>query len=222
MGKKGNPSHCSIFAITEDLDRLDDKGNKLEVLIMIAQKFMDQWEYIKQVEYLKACVEYYGIVRGAYDNTRSELEERDLPRQIMPVVLSNSDGVKSKSKPKMAAQFSKLVEQRRIKLLDDDRFVSQILCVSNNLEAPNSPLGHGDSFISVMLAVGVYFDFFAKDRKMGFSNLGDIQQIFSPSEKRVDLTSKDLPAFICKICKGRLSEILPTGRRKCLKCFTVW
>ena len=221
VGKKGNPSHHVVFAVVDDPIRKDDKGLPVQKVIMLHQKFLDGWEYTRQVEYLKACVDYFGIQRGYYDNTRAELEERSMPRQLIPVTLSSSDGPKSKSKYGLATNFAKLVEQRRIEILDDDRFISQITCVTNDLQAASTPLGHGDSFISVCLAVGAYTDYFARDRRKGFSDLGNIQEVFD-KEGKVNLTSPNLPENVCKICKGRRFEATPDGRKKCLKCFTVW
>jgi hypothetical protein len=119
----------------------------------------------------------------------------------------------------LATQFAKLIEQRRIKLLDDDRFISQITCVTNSLEAPNSPMGHGDAFVSICLAVGVYYDFFARDRAKGFGYLGDMQELIS--EKKVDLISRTLPNEVCRVCGNRTFENTEKGKR-CTRCMTVW
>ena len=222
IGKRGNPSHHSVFAIHEDSSILDKDNNPIEVLIMVHQKFLDNIEYVRQVEYLKACIEFFNIQRCYVDNTRGEFDERGLPRQCIPVTLGAHTGAKSKGKMELATQFAKLIEQKRIKLIDDDRFISQICCVTNDLQAPNSPMGHGDSFISVILAVGVYYDFFAKDRRKGFSYLGDTQELISISEKRIDLTSQNLPDNICKICKNRTFDQLENGKKICTKCATIW
>lgn len=220
VGKKGNPSHTSIFAVKDDAERKDDKGDPIQKLIMLHQKFQDGWEYTRQVQYLTAAVEYFGVQKGYYDNTRAELEERSMPRQIMPVTLSSSDGPKSKSKYGLATQFSKLVEQKRMELIDDDRFISQITCVTSDLQAADTPLGHGDSFISVCLAVGAYYDYFARDRRLGFSSLGNIQELVG--DKKVNMISPNMPADICKICRSRKFEQLPGGHKKCVVCGTIW
>jgi hypothetical protein len=220
VGKKTNPSHFSAFAVKDDNNQLDEKGIPVQKLIMIHQKFLDGWEYTRQIQFLTAAVEYFNIQKGYYDNTRAELEERSIPRQIIPITLSSSDGPKSKSKYGLATIFSKLVEQKRIELIDDDRFISQIICVTNDLQAADTPQGHGDSFISICLAVGAFHDYFARDRRSGFSSLGDIQELVG--EKKVDLMSKTLPSSGCKICGGKKFLELPNGKRKCLQCFTVW
>ena len=231
VGKRGNPSHCSVFAIDDDLVNLDERGQPREILIQLHQKFLDNWTYTRQVEYLENCVEYFNIQKLYYDASRAELDERGLPRQCIPVVLGLRTGTTAKGKMELAANFAKLVETNRIRLLDEDRFISQILCVSSDLQAPNTPMGHGDSFISVILAVGVYFDFFAKNRGRGMASLGNLQEIaigekIQPMNKKDNIMTTKFDVYkkqdICKICSGRVFLDLPDGRRKCQKCFTVW
>ena len=222
IGKKGNPSHLSAFAITkEEHPEAEKEEDKMkEVLVQVSQRFLDGWEYTRQVEFVKATIEYFNIQRMYYDNTRGELEERSLPRKCIPIVLSNVTGRKTKSKMELAVNFSKLVEQHRIKLIDDDRFIAQITCVTNDLHAPNTTAGHGDSFISCMLAIGVYYDFYATDRRLGHANLGDMQELLV--KKDVSLRSRDLSDNICKVCRNRVFIYLPDGRKKCERCQTIW
>jgi len=104
VGKKGNPSHLSVFAVQDDPLRVDANKLPVQKLVMIHQRFCDGWDYTRQIALLEACVKYYGIQRGYYDNTRAELEERSIPRQIIPVTLSASDGPKSKSKYGLTSQ----------------------------------------------------------------------------------------------------------------------
>ena len=222
IGRRGNPSHCSVFAINEDSTIFDKNNKPVEILVQLSQKFMDNTEYTKQVEYITAAIDYFNIQKMYLDNTRGEMEERGLPRQCIPIILGAHTGARAKGKMELAANFAKLIEQKRIKLIDDDRFISQIVCVTSDLQAPNSPMGHGDSFISIILAVGVYYDFFAKDRRKGFSYLGDTQELISVSEKRINLTSRDLSENICKICKNRTFDPLPNGKKICRKCATIW
>jgi len=210
IGKRSNPSHCSVLAIKENEDGI-------QVLIQIHQKFLDGWEYSAQIEYLKDCIEYFGIQKMYCDNTRGEFEERGLPRQAIPISLSARTGKTAKGKVELATNFAKLVEQKRIRLLDDDRFISQILCVTNDLRAPETPLGHGDAFISIILAVGAYQDYFAKDRGKGTTYLGDLQEILA--EKPVTSSYNN---HICKICRGRTFDILDSGKKRCKTCLTIW
>ena len=223
VGRRGNPSHCSIFAI-------ETRGEPtVDSITMIHQKFLDNWEYTKQVTYLEAAVNYFNIQRLYYDATRGELEERSLPRACVPIILSNRTGSRAKGKLELATNFAKLVEQKRIKLLDDDRFIGQITCVSGNLEAPDTPKGHGDSFISIMLAVGVYFDYYASDRRIGTSAICNVQDIVKYSDGNIQSQNnnigykKSLDNTKCKICGGVNFDSMPDGVKKiCKKCHTIW
>ncbi len=103
IGKKSNPSHCSVFSIFKDNDD--------ETLVQLHQKFLDGWDYTKQISYIQMVVEYFNISKMYVDNTRGEFEDRSLPRQCVPITLSSSDGPRSKGKMKMAINFAKLVEQ---------------------------------------------------------------------------------------------------------------
>jgi hypothetical protein len=227
VGKRGNPSHCSIFGIKNEPGKVDDAGNYVSSLIMVHQKFLDNWDYTRQVEYLTEAVEYFGIEKLYYDNTRGELEERSLPRQCIPVILSNRTGPRAKGKVELATNFAKLVEQQRIKIIDEDRFISQITCVTGDLQAPNTPRGHGDSFISIMLAVSVYYDYYASDRHMGTTTIGNVQDMVGFSEKETltntMVTKRDISNERCKICGSRDFEVTQNGIKKlCKKCYTIW
>ena len=226
VGKRGNPSHCSIFAIADD-DNESPIGQVQDKLVMIHQKFLDGWDYTRQVDYLTAVVDYFNVQKLYYDNTRGELEERFLPNQCVPIILSNRTGPKAKGKMELATNFAKLVEQKRIELIDNDRFLSQILCVTGDLQAPNTPSGHGDSFISVMLAVGAYYDYFASDRPMGTTSIGNLQDIVSlgskPRQNQLSSFDKTKLENVCKVCGSNNFETIPGGIRKiCKKCFTIW
>lgn len=226
VGKRGNPSHCSVFAIMDDPERKDSSGNPLDLVVQIHQKFLDGWDYTKQVDYLTALVDFFNIQKLYYDATRGELEERSLPRSCIPIILSNRTGPRAKGKMELATNFAKLVEQKRIKLLDDDRFISQITCVTSDLQAPDTPRGHGDSFISIILAIGVYYDYYAPDRKMGSTTICNVQDLVSYSEKG-NLTNNILgrkgSTEKCKICGGIQFEETPDKTKKvCKKCFTMW
>ena len=84
-----------------------------------------------------------------YDNTGSEFEsfaERgELPDGMEPVVATG------KKNYELAALLESRIRAKpkpRIKLLKDDRQKNQILAVDNDLHAPETPEGHGDSFWS--------------------------------------------------------------------------
>jgi hypothetical protein len=53
----------------------------------------------------------------------------------------------------MATNLSDRMTQQTVELLDDQRQQQQLLAVNNNLQAIETPQGHGDSFWSVCLAL---------------------------------------------------------------------
>jgi hypothetical protein len=55
-------------------------------------------------------------------------------------------------------------------LLADERQRGQILCVSNELKAPETPMGHGDSFFSIAMALYALYECSLNS----FQNLGNV------------------------------------------------
>lgn len=143
IGKKAHPSHLSVFRVIKNLGK--------EKWIQIHQIFLDGWDYTRQLEYLKLAIDNFKIDSLNYDATRGEFEsfgeEGRLPAQMKPVNFN----VKEKSS--MATEFSKKVELKEIELIDDRRQIEQILCVTNDLQAVETPDGHGDAFWSNCLAM---------------------------------------------------------------------
>ena len=225
IGQKSNPSHISVFAIKDDFT-----DRKQQKLVQIHQKFLDGWEYTKQIQYIESVVDFFRINKLYYDNTRSEFSERTLPMNCIGVILGGRTGVTAKGKVELATNFSRLVEQDRIEILNESRFLAQILCVTNDLQAPDTPEGHGDSFISCMLAIGAFCDFYDVKRGNKFSYLGDLQMILDPTNSTVSATPKSNDALIqarpitqqCPICNSRYMELTPEGKKKCVKCGTTF
>ncbi len=184
IGKKTHPSHFAVF---------EYKNGKL---IMIHNKFMDSWpysngkEYIpqapSQLEYIKNCINNFKIKELRYDNTRGEFESFDeqnlLPRQMIPVVFTN------KFKHTGATAFDRLVEKKQIEIPDDERLIDQICAVTDDLQAIQTKMGHGDSFWSIVLAimcakdlVGFYDD--DKDNKQRYRIATGQKSIFSEDQE---------------------------------------
>lgn len=150
IGKKAHPSHLSVLEHRPD-----------NTFVMIHQKWMDGWSYSNgkdfyetsptQLEYLKMVITNFGIDRLYYDNTRGEFESFDeqglLPRQMIPIVFNQ------KIKSVMATAFDKVVERGQIRLINEDRLLTQICAVTNSLQAIQSIKGHGDAFFSISLAL---------------------------------------------------------------------
>lgn len=150
IGKKSHPSHLSVFDYTD---------NKM---IMIHQKFMDGWAYSNgknafyeqfpsQLEYLKKCIEMFGIKELRYDNTRGEFESLSdqnlVPKEMVPIVFN------TKMKVSGSTAFERLVEKKQMEIQNEHRLLDQICSVMDDLNAITTPLGHGDSFWSIVLAI---------------------------------------------------------------------
>jgi len=137
IGKKAHPSHLSVFQVN---------GEKWK---MIYQLFMDSWDYNRQLEYLEMAIENLGIDYLYYDDTRGELEslkeQNKIPHQMKPINFN------TKTKFSMASEFDKLVSNNNIELINDRRFIEQMLLVTNDLQALETPEGHADSFWSTCL-----------------------------------------------------------------------
>lgn len=140
IGKHVHPSHFTIFL------RYKDK------YIQIWQEFFDNMDYNKQLKKVKELVETAKVDRVYYDATRGELEsfvEQGLidKNVFKPVIF------KVQTKSAMASNFEKLVINKGIELINNERMIGQILAVNNNLDAIETPEGHGDSFWSISMAL---------------------------------------------------------------------
>ena len=136
VGKKRHPSHLSVFVRKQD-------GS----IMPIHQSFHDSIDYVEQARRLTLAVENFGIQQLLVDNTRAEMEERGLPSECYLVTMT------PKFRKEVATAFSKFVTLRHVELFDDVRYLSQIVSVSSDLQAPETPLGHGEAFWSSGLAL---------------------------------------------------------------------
>lgn len=143
IGKKTHPSHLALFEII--------RKHNTPFFRQLFSKWMDHWEYTDQLEYLEQCIDIFNVNIIRYDNTRGEFEgfaERgQLPPQLKPINLTG------RNRFGITANFDSLVTSETIELINDQRQTNQILAVNSDLEAMQSPDGHGDSFWSVALAV---------------------------------------------------------------------
>lgn len=138
IGKKAHPAHLAVF---------EKIGGKR---VQLLSKWYDGVDYTDQVEDLRIIIENLGINALYYDNTRGEFESLHeqglLPDPMKPIVFS------SKTKNSMATEFEKAVVNDTVELVNDQRQIDQILLVDNDLNALETPQGHGDSFWSVALS----------------------------------------------------------------------
>lgn len=138
LGKKTHPSHFVLFK---------EEGDEL---IQLQDIWWERTDYTDQVEYIKTIDKMYDLRAFWYDDTRAELEGFK-EREELPV---NATGLPfgTKSKHESAATFGRRVRKKKIRLLPGARQRRQILAVDDNLDAPATQDGHGDSFWSVALA----------------------------------------------------------------------
>ena len=58
----------------------------------------------------------------------------------------------------MAQIFEEYVSKSNLKLIQDSRQKGQIVSVSNELKAPETPMGHGDAFFSIAMALQAAYE----------------------------------------------------------------
>ncbi len=142
IGKKVHPSHVVVF-------EEDTPGHWKQIY----QRFLDGWGYNKQLDHINSLVQRLKVDEGGYDATRGEMEsfvERgEMPNVLDPFIF------KTTLKHDMATNFEKMVENKEVELLNDRRMIDQILVVDNDLQALETPEGHGDSFWSIAMALWV-------------------------------------------------------------------
>ena len=140
VGKKRHPSHLVIFS------RVGDEIRQLN------QTWLDGWNYSDQIQFLNEIAQNFQLEKGYIDNTRGELEDRGLAQVWHPMVFT------AKSKHTMAQVFEEFVHGGKLKLLKDERQSQQIISVNNDLKAPVTPMGHGDAFFSIAMAVQAAYE----------------------------------------------------------------
>ncbi len=153
IGKKRHPAHLAVFAITDREIRVGDDQivrSPAGHLFQVHSKWMDGWDYRRQVEYCQRAVDYFNIRSLPYDNTRGEYEGLDemgmLPPEMVPISLNRP------TNQEVASSFDVHASTGRIKLLPDGRQNRQLKIVTNDLDAVETGEGHGESFWSIGLA----------------------------------------------------------------------
>ena len=168
VGKKRHPSHLVIFR---------KSGDRIE---QIHQTWLDGWDYTAQIEFLNDVAQNFNLTKGYIDNTRGELEDRGLDTKWWPMHFT------AKSKMTMAQIFETYVHEGNTKLIADERQTSQILSVNNELKAPETPMGHGDAFFSIAMALQACFE----SSQYQVTTVGDMQEILQDMETAVNDAEK--------------------------------
>lgn len=176
LGKKRHPAHFTVFQI-----KVVDGVKKA---VQIHQAFFDSWDYAgnddeqfnpdkpTQISYIKQAIKNFKIDKIFADNTRGELTTLEERKELPPEI--SLETFTSKDKYSMATDFEKSVNQKYIELQNDGRMIRQMLVVTNDLQAVETPEGHGDSFWSIALA--------HKGIKISFADISD----YTPEELGLD------------------------------------
>jgi hypothetical protein len=183
-------------------------------IIQVHSSFLDGWDYTEQVKYLNTVARNFDIDKGYFDNTRTELEDRSLDSIWTPIPFT------SKQKRRLAQVFEEYVINGKIELIQDQRQRSQITCVDNDLNAPQTPLGHGDAFWSVALAVLAHYDFTSKGTK-DIGSLSDwvkAGDYASSKANQLDF-DKNVEKGLCPKCLESAGWI--KDRALCLICYSA-
>ena len=139
IGKKAHPSHLAIFRKDRDF------------YTQVYSKFYDGVQYIDQIEDLLMLDDYFHFANLFYDDTRGEFEsfkeQGKLPQSFNGLALTR------KREAAISSKLGSLVTQSKIKFINEERNISQILLVNSDLKAMTTPQGHGDSFWSTAMAV---------------------------------------------------------------------
>jgi len=138
LGKKKHPAHFVVF---------EKVGKKR---IQRVSKWFDQVGYSEQLEKISDYIDAFEIDALYYDGTRGEMDMQEEQGKLPDCMTGVHFGVKVKGS--MATAFDLAVERDQIELLNDSRQTGQICIVNTDLQAPETPEGHGDSFWSIALS----------------------------------------------------------------------
>jgi hypothetical protein len=137
IGKKVHPSHVSILEWT---------GKKA---IQRYQKFLDGMDYTNQVRFVNNLWDDFSCNVGCFDASRGEIdpfiEQHMLPSMLKPISFTR------KQNKAMATSFDQFVSEDKLELINNERMINQILVVDNDLKAPETAGGHGDSFWTIAM-----------------------------------------------------------------------
>ena len=165
VGKQVHPTHLAVYALMPTGD-----------LVQVYQEFLDGMDYRQQAKRVKRVIEHFKIRRFYYDNTRAEMEDRNMPRQALGLTFTSK--LKAQMALAMESRFYADAEEMGIVLLNDKRQTSQIVAVDKTLKSVETADGHGDSFWSNALAVK------AADDGPVMEIIGDAQTMFGGVRKR--------------------------------------
>jgi len=153
IGKHSHPAYVTAFEFVPI-------GKGQEIAVQRHVKWLEGWEYYKQLDYVKGLVERLRADWVNFDNTRGELEGFYEKGQMdKSVFFPINFNVKTKSQ--MATEYEKRVHNAdsrgnkapTIQHINHRRSINQVLVVTNDLQAVATHEGHGDSFWGNALAL---------------------------------------------------------------------
>jgi hypothetical protein len=180
LGKKRHPSHLSIFGV-----EVDAEGKP--ICTMLHQSWLDEMPYLVQKEYFEKAVDNFKMDALYLDDTRGEMSERDLDPLITLISFASAQNRK-----RAITTMDEMFTQKRVKLLGEPRFVSQLLAVRGDLTAPETSSGHGESFFSIALAMLALDDRLGRGGTQVVGNVANV--IVGRSEPKLTL--------VCEACKS--------------------
>lgn len=153
IGKHSHPAYVTAFEFVPI-------GKDMDLAVQRHIKWMEGWEYKRQLDYVKGLVERLRADYVNYDATRGELEgfyEKGYMDKSVYFPINFS--VKMKSQ--LATEYEKrvlneTVDGKKAPLIahiNHVRSVNQVLVVTNDLQAVATHEGHGDSFWGNALAL---------------------------------------------------------------------
>jgi hypothetical protein len=152
--------------------------------VQIYEAWLDKMPYNEQVKVVNELMRYFNPTRFHWDSTRSELEDRGLSKQARPV----------KFKKNLKASMATLLEKRVMNTWyhkqgepagpgilflgpSNSRQIRSMKQMRKDFTASENEDGHGDAFISNMIAV------WACEAGPRMQPLGNLQEIWAAASR---------------------------------------
>ena len=100
----------------------------------------------------------------------------------------------TKSKNTMAQIFEQYVHSDNLYLIKDERQRQQIISVNNELKAPETPMGHGDAFFSIAMALQAVHETMSQSTYETLGNFAEWQDAVDPNldqERNINISISD-------------------------------
>lgn len=161
IGRKRHPTHISVFSV---------KDGRVK---QIFQQFYVNMPYPDQVAIMNKVAKNFKVDFAKWDNTRTELQDRNLVKPWVPVAFTRQN------KNAMASAFDFYVNGRdehdrfKIELIDNAKQLSQLISVNKELKSMADANGHGDAFFSSALALWCLYELHVDLKVIGYHGDSD-------------------------------------------------